>query len=119
MITFDKNTEILSKVLDLTSVKSKVIANNIANVNTPGYGKLEVTFEKELRSAIEKGDFKKIRDVKEKIELSKDVGDGKGSNNVDIDKEMLGFFENSDRHNMYLEILAKKFKGLIYAIESK
>lgn len=119
MITFDKNTELLSKLLDLTSTKSKVIANNIANVNTPGYEKLEVTFEKELRNAIEQGNIEKIKSVKEQIELSQDVGDGNGGNNVDIDKEMMEFFKSSDKHNMYLDILVKKFKNLIYAIESK
>ncbi|MDR4498659.1 MAG: flagellar basal body rod protein FlgB [Candidatus Scalindua sp.] len=119
MIAFDKNTELLSKLLDLSSVKNKVIANNIANVNTPGYEKLEVTFEKELRDAIEKGNIDKIKNVKEKIELSKDVGNGKDGNNVDIDKQMIEFFKSSDRHNVYLEILSKNFKNLIYAIESK
>ncbi|GJQ58277.1 MAG: flagellar basal body rod protein FlgB [Candidatus Scalindua sp. AMX11] len=119
MITFDKNTELLSKLLDLTSTKNKVIANNIANVNTPGYEKLEVTFEKELQNAIEGGSIAKIKSIKEKIELSKDIGNGNGGNNVDIDTEMIEFFKSSDKHNMYLEILAKKFKGLIYAIESK
>ncbi len=119
MIGFDKNTVLISKLLDLTSAKSKVIANNVANVNTPGYEKFEVTFEKELRDAIEKGSIEKIKSVKEKIELSKDIGHGIGGNNVDIDKEMVEFFKSTDKHSMYLEILAKKFNGLIYAIESK
>ena len=44
----DTNVVLLSKLLDLTSTKNKVIANNIANVNTPGYKKSEVSFEKEL-----------------------------------------------------------------------
>ncbi|MDR4505504.1 MAG: flagellar basal body rod protein FlgB [Candidatus Scalindua sp.] len=119
MITFDKNTELLSKLLDLTSTKSKVIANNIANVNTPGYQKLEVTFEKELQDAIAQGSIENIKSLKEKIELSHDAGNGKDGNSVDIDKEMIDFFKSSDKHNMYLDILVKKFKNLIYAIESK
>ena len=80
---------------------------------------MEVTFETELRKAIEKGNIDSIKKVTEKIELSKDVGDGQNGNNVDIDKQMIEFFKSSDKHNVYLEILSKKFKGLIEAIESK
>ncbi len=118
MDIFDKNTELLSKVLDLTSVKSKVIANNIANANTPGFKRLEVTFQKELRKAIESGNsLDKIRNVQEKIEFSKNVNGNKDS--VDIDKEMVEFFKNSDKHNINLEIISKRFKFLISAIQGR
>lgn len=118
MDIFDKNTELLSKVLDLTSVKSKVIANNIANANTPGFKRLEVAFQKELQKAIESGNsVDKIRNVQEKIEFSKNVNGNKDS--VDIDKEMVEFFKNSDKHNINLEIISKRFKSLISAIQGR
>ena len=40
--------DVLSRVLDTAALRHRVIAQNVANVNTPGYRRLEVTFEDEL-----------------------------------------------------------------------
>jgi flagellar basal-body rod protein FlgB len=119
MAIFDKNIEVLSKLLDLTSVKNKVIANNIANVNTPGYRKLEVTFQEELREAIKSKNVEKINKVSEEIAFSKSAIIRKNGSNVDMDKELVEFFKSSDRHNIGLEILSKRFKSIISAIEGR
>ncbi len=115
----DKNVVLLSKLLDLTASKNKVIANNIANVNTPGYKKSDVSFEKELLKAVESKNINKIKELQESISLSKDKSAKKDGNNVDLDQELVTFYQMSDRHNIYLEILSKKFKGMISAIQGK
>ncbi len=115
----DKNVVLLSKLLDLTASKNKVLANNIANVNTPGYKKSEVSFEKELLKAVESKDINKIKGLQESLSLSKDKSTRKDGNNVDLDQELVTFYQMSDKHNIYLEILSKKFKGMIAAIEGR
>jgi flagellar basal-body rod protein FlgB len=115
----DKNVVLLSKLLDLTATKNKVIANNIANVNTPGYKKSEVSFEKELLKAVESKNINKIKNLHESISLSTDKATRKNGNNVDLDQELVTFYQMSDRHNIYLEILSKKFKGMIAAIQGR
>lgn len=115
----DNNIEVLSKLLDLTSVKNKAIANNIANVNTPGYRKLEVTFQEELREAVKSKNVDKINNVEEEIAFSKSAIIRKNGSNVDMDKELVEFFKSSDKHNICLEILSKKFKGIISAIQGR
>ncbi len=115
----DKNVVLLSKLLDLTTSKNKVIANNIANVNTPGYKKSDVSFEKELLKAVESKNINKIKDLQESIFLSKDISTKKDGNNVDLDQELVKFYQMSDRHNIYLEILSKKFNGMIAAIQGR
>ncbi|ODS30378.1 MAG: flagellar basal-body rod protein FlgB [Candidatus Scalindua rubra] len=67
----DKNIILLSKLLDLTYTKNKVIANNIANANTPGYKKVEASFMKELQKAIESNKIEKVKNVEENITFSK------------------------------------------------
>jgi flagellar basal-body rod protein FlgB len=114
-----KGVALLSKLLDLTSTTNKVLANNIANANTPGFKKYDVSFQKELVKAVESKDINKIKAVQEKITLSRDKSTRKDGNNVDLDKELVSFYHMSDRHNLYLELLSKKFKGLIAAIQSK
>ncbi len=115
----DNNVELLSKLLDLTTAKNKVIANNIANVNTPGFKKFEVAFQKELRKAVESKDIDKVKNIQESVTLSKDKSTRKDGNNVDLDKELVAFYQMADRHNIYLEILSKKFKGMIAAIQGR
>jgi flagellar basal-body rod protein FlgB len=115
----DKNVVLLSKLLDLTSSKNKVIANNIANTNTPGFKKFEVSFQKELRKAVESKNINKVKNIQESITMSKDKSTRKDGNNVDLDKELVTFYQMSDRHNIYLEILSKKFKGMITAIQGR
>ncbi len=115
----DTNVVLLSKLLDLTATKNKVIANNIANVNTPGYKKSEVSFEKELLKAVESKDINKIKNLQESISVSNATGTRKNGNNVDLDQELVSFYQMSDRHNIYLEILSKKFTGMIAAIQGR
>ncbi len=115
----NKGIVLLSKLLDLTSTSNKVLANNIANANTPGYKKYDVSFQRELTKAVESKDINKIKDIHEKIALSGDKSTRKDGNNVDLDKELVTFYQMSDRHNLYLEILSKKFKGMVAAIQSK
>ncbi len=114
-----KGVALLSKLLDLTSTSNKVLANNIANANTPGYKKYDVSFQRELVKAVESKDINKIKAVHEKIILSGHKSSRKDGNNVDLDKELVSFYHMSDRHNIYLELLSQKFKGLVAAIQSR
>jgi flagellar basal-body rod protein FlgB len=51
----DDMTTILSKTMDGLSLRYQVIADNIANVDTPGFKAKDVRFEDELSSAIVRG----------------------------------------------------------------
>lgn len=114
-----KSVVLLSKLLDLTATQNKVIANNIANANTPGFKKYDVSFQKELVKAVDSKNIDKIKNVQETITLSGDKSARKDGNNVDLDKELVSFYQMSDRHNIYLEILSQKFKGMVAAIQGR
>ena len=44
---------LVSRTLDACALRSKAIANNLANVATPGYQRIEVDFESRLRQALD------------------------------------------------------------------
>lgn len=46
-------SDVVGKSLDGLALRHTAIASNLANVDTPGYKKREVSFESQLRSAIE------------------------------------------------------------------
>ena len=43
---------VLDKTADASWIRNEVISNNIANVNTPGYKRQDVAFERELERAL-------------------------------------------------------------------
>ncbi len=45
--------EVVNKALDGSSMRHTAIASNLANVDTPGYQKKQVSFETQLESAIQ------------------------------------------------------------------
>ena len=50
--------ELLTRLLDVAAMRQDVIAQNVANVNTPGYGIMEVSFEDALRDALSSADWR-------------------------------------------------------------
>ena len=119
-IGIDKSATLLEKMLDVSSVKHKVIANNIANVNTPGYKKMDVSFADQLEKALNKDSMNKFDTLQPKIVISKEDSSEtvrNDGNNVDMDKEVSSLVKNTLTYSIYTQLLAKKYEGIKSAIE--
>jgi flagellar basal-body rod protein FlgB len=119
-IGIDKSATLLEKMLDVSSVKHKVIANNIANVNTPGYKKMEVSFADQLEKVLNKDSMNKFDTLQPKIVISKEDSSEtvrNDGNNVDMDKEVSSLVKNTLTYSIYTQLLAKKYEGIKSAIE--
>jgi flagellar basal-body rod protein FlgB len=125
----DRTISVLQKSLDLRSQKQQVIAGNIANAETPGYSARKMSFEDDLRQALETPQLSSrsqnskhfpigginIQSVQGTIEREIDdspLGDG---NNVSVDEEMLDLAENQLLYEAGAQILKKKLTLLKYA----
>jgi flagellar basal-body rod protein FlgB len=86
-------TEIMERALDLNWIRQQLISNNIANVDTPGYKRVDVDFKSSLikalnnhdnnsKSRLNAHDLEPVFVESEELTLSND------GNNVDIEKEM-------------------------------
>ncbi|HHT9111935.1 MAG: flagellar basal body rod protein FlgB [Planctomycetes bacterium] len=120
-IGIDKSATLLEKMLDVSSVKHKVIANNIANVNTPGYKKMDVSFADQLEKALNESSVNKFDALQPKIVISKeDTGETvrNDGNNVDMDKEVSSLVKNTLSYNIYTQLMAKKIELVKSAIEN-
>ncbi|MFA5865082.1 MAG: flagellar basal body protein [Phycisphaerae bacterium] len=117
------NTAVLDRVIGFTEARHKVLANNIANIDTPGYKMqdLEVKkFQQDLQSAIDnrtvstnspssptgKTDFNQYM-------LFHD------QNNRSIEKQMSAITENAVLHNTAVELLRSRYTLLEKAITLK
>ncbi len=101
---FGKTIEMLSAILDFRSERHKVIASNIANIDTPNYRPKDIVFKEELKDLI--GNKDGIRIDKADFEV---INSGE---RVNLDIEMAKLAENNLMHNLTVELLARKFRGL-------
>lgn len=99
---------LLKKSLDASSLRSKAIANNIANINTKNYKRCYVSFEDSLNQNLNELELKTdndrhIQTVEDpgQIELKQDTSTSmnEDGNNVDIDNEMVNQASNTLMYN--------------------
>jgi flagellar basal-body rod protein FlgB len=123
VFAYDKIPLMLAKALDYTSKANDVITSNIANSETPGYKRKEVSFQSVLNSYIDDLD---MVDSKADVSINGDyepdiyeVTTGKtkrDGNNVDMDSEMVKMAENQLKFYSAIQLFSKKHDMLIYAI---
>ncbi|AMM19701.1 flagellar biosynthesis protein FlgB [Frondihabitans sp. PAMC 28766] len=74
----------LESALDGLSMRQKAIANNIANINTPGYTAERVSFEDALAASVKDGNGSVQATMARSLEPTDENG-----NNVNLDTETL------------------------------
>ncbi|WP_199426027.1 flagellar basal body rod protein FlgB [Thermaerobacillus caldiproteolyticus] len=122
MKLFSKTITMLEQGLDYASLREKVIANNIANVDTPNYKAKEVRFKTELDRALTSLKAKRTNPKHFEFQhdatgnffvaTRNDVVYNHNGNNVDIDNEMSDLAENQIYYNALIEQLNGKFNTL-------
>ena len=92
-------------------VRQTAIANNIANMKTPGYRRVDIKFEEILAKAIESGknDVSELKPVIYKPKTTTVNGAG---NDVALDMEVGEMVKNSLMHKTYMLLLRKKYRQI-------
>jgi flagellar basal-body rod protein FlgB len=97
---------ILSSALDGIALRQRVIADNIANVDTPGYRASSVDFESSLRAAIASGDPSAIGAPEL---VATDTPVGANGNNVDLRKETLAAVQSQFQYQIITRATSDRF----------
>lgn len=111
--------DVLSRLLDVASLRHSVIAQNVANVNTPAYRQRELSFEDNLLRALERADPAAVTSaVRSQPQVIEGVGgaDRTDGNNVDIDQEMAALTKNTLLYRVFGQVLAAQLGQLRSAI---
>lgn len=111
-------SSILEKSLNATWLRNDVIAQNIANDDTPMYKRKDVAFEDVLNASVNKLEAKvtnkrhipfntsNIDNVQPQItESNSDVSMRIDGNNVDIDNEMASLAKNTIKYNTLVQLI--------------
>ncbi|EGO63142.1 flagellar basal body rod protein FlgB [Acetonema longum] len=119
----------LEKAISVASLRHKVISDNMANVNTPGFKRSEVVFEEKLQEAMQQQSAAKLplvltherhlpslhsKPKTNDMEL-RTVTDNSlrtDGNNVDIDAEMANMAKNSIYYNASIQKLSSYFSNI-------
>ncbi len=117
---FDTSVRALEKSMDLFLLRHNVIADNIANAETPGYKARTVEFESEMQRAVasedQVGAIAEIENVKPIVRQEANSELGQDLNSVDMDKEMSKMTKNDIQYSAATQMINKKFALLKYAI---
>ena len=86
--------------LDATELRSRTIANNIANINTPNYKRRYVTFEDSLKN--------EINNAKIEVKVDKNSIVREDGNNVDLENEKVNQAASSLQYNALVSLTNTK-----------
>jgi len=112
--------DMLKMALDAASLRHQAIANNIANVNTPGYAPARVSFEAQmgaLRSTLQQGNpitpgmLSGIRPVLEREAVVQE-----SDRTALLDKEIVNMAQNTVQYEALLKALGKHMSILSAAV---
>jgi len=101
----DRSIQILQRMLDLTAERHRVLANNLANINTPGFKRMDLQFGNDLAAAVKEGSLARL-DVDATEDTSAPVRpDG---NSVQLETELSEVSKNAMLHQMVLGVLSQR-----------
>ena len=119
---------VLDKAADAAWIRNQVLANNMANINTPGYKRQDINFEGELERALGHSRYKtmdqKVAEVKDNRTLIRTYTDYANfsyrmdGNNVDVDTENVMLAKNQLKYNGLMTCLRNEFTNLKTAMSS-
>lgn len=111
---FDSVTYVaLNSALDGLGLRQRVIADNIANIQTPGFQARRVAFEQQLAAAVSDGTGAASAHVARSLEPTREDG-----NNVNLDAETLLNIDTNLRYQLATRAIDGTFSKLRTAMRS-
>lgn len=107
----------IARYLDLASDAAKLTAQNMANVDTPGYHAVNLDFEREMRTALSAddspGELSSLQILPEGGLVARPDG-----NNVSIDRESLNMAEAQLRFRTGVSLLHQQYQLVMDSIHA-
>jgi flagellar basal-body rod protein FlgB len=112
----------VAKSLDACTLRGRAIANNLANITTPGYQRIEVAFEDRLQAALDEKSIAGAKDQTGHLNLGRPALDNVEAvayrsqdptlpgeiNNVDVDMEAAKMAENQILYEFGIKFIQER-----------
>jgi flagellar basal-body rod protein FlgB len=113
-------TEALSRFLDVTVARYKLIGSNMANIDTPGYHTRDLDFRGELRRASAGSEAAGNPEYASSFSPAgrqvRGLLQRPDGNNVSLERESLLLAETQMKYNLGVQLLRGQFHGISLAI---
>ena len=100
-------------------LRQATIANNIANLATPGYRRVAVEFEKRLAQAIAGGQKVDLGELAKDVIRPKTTSVDANGNDVTLEMEVGEMIKNVGMQKTYLRLLARTYQKMELAMSLK
>ncbi|MFO1486975.1 MAG: flagellar basal body rod protein FlgB [Verrucomicrobiota bacterium] len=110
------------KTLDVVALRQEAIASNIANLETPGYKRVDIapTFQAELDRACSSGDAQQLSTLKPTLAVDPNaIASGRDGNTVSMERELMLMSQNTITNALETQLVSGTFAKLRMAITGK
>lgn len=110
------------KTLDAVALRQEALASNVANAETPGYKRIDLSpnFQSDLAHACASGDSQQISDLQPALapDATATTSSPDG-NNVNLENEMLQMNQNTLLHTLETQIVSYQLSKMRMAVTGK
>ena len=117
MPNMDNIIDLLQTGIRAEGLRQQAISSNIANMETPGYQRVEVKFEELLAEAMDSSSTLDLDDIEPEMFSPHDTPVKSNGNDVNLEAEIGDLVKNSLQHTAYVRILNKKLAQIENAID--
>ncbi len=110
------------KALDAVVLRQEAIANNLANLETPGYKRVDLApgFQTELERACSSGNVPQIAALKPTLAPDLNaVASGRDGNTVHLENELMQLNQNGVAHALETQLVSNMLSRMRLAITGK
>jgi flagellar basal-body rod protein FlgB len=110
------------KMLDATVMRQEAIASNLANLETPGYKRMDVSpsFQSQLSQAVASGNPAQITAIQPELSVdTQSVSSRTDGNTVQLESEMLKLNKNMIEHTLETQLVSNTMWRMRLAITGK
>jgi flagellar basal-body rod protein FlgB len=111
--------DVINAGIKAETLRQKAIANNIANLETPGYRRIDVKFEELLAKCLRSSGEFDLNEVQPEIYRPKQTPVKSNGNDVNLEAEIGEMIKNTLRHKAYIRLLNKKYNQIELAMNVK
>jgi len=110
--------DLLQAGIKAEAFRQKAIANNIANIETPGYRRFDVKFAELLANALDSSEDIDFSQIEAQIYQPGQTPVKSNGNDVSLEVEVGEMVKNTLRHKTYIRALAKQYSQMDLAIKA-
>jgi flagellar basal-body rod protein FlgB len=111
----DPTQNALERAIQGASMRQQLLAGNLANVNTPGYGRKDVDFHAALRDALTTGDPADVTNVAFTTTTDSSAVSADG-NGIDLDRESAELAKNALDQQALVAVARARVETMVTAI---